>query len=106
MKSKAIGKMKQYIWRKIKQPEKPEEPKNFPFTDVTMERGMQGIKQAIEDGKLTYLKDGRFFGYDMRKNPEIRWFSLLTHIVKLVKKENMVRDVNFNFETKSLTFRK
>ena len=96
-----------YIWKKLVTAERiiEENPNDiFPHTKVTKQQAMDVIKQAVFQGKLTYLKDGRFFGYDMRRIPDTEWYQLITLIAKLVKERLSVKNVKIDFETKGLVF--
>jgi len=111
MKGGVTSKRMRFIWRKLFKPEEEvkelqKELQLFPFTSVSYEKGLQAVKQAVHDGKLTYLKDGRFFGYDMRSQPDANWLKLLTFVTRYVRQEKLARDVTFDFNTQSLKFRK
>jgi len=77
---------------------------NFPYTNIPFKRGLEIIKQAIHDKKLTYIKDAGAFGFDRRKANDTKWLKLLTFIAWFVRNNKLCRDVKLDVETKSLTF--
>jgi hypothetical protein len=64
------------------------------------------IKQAIFDGKMSYAKYGRLFGFDMRSMPDTRWLKLIEEIAHYVNENKMVKDVKIDFTELSLVFQK
>jgi len=112
LKSGAPSAKGRYVWKKLVKAEEVEVEVEangneiFPHTKVTRSQAMDAIKQAIFAGKLTYMKDGNFFGFDRRKLPDSTWYKLITLIAKTVKEKNLVKDVKIDFETKGLVFNK
>jgi len=106
LKSGAPSARGRYVWKKLVEAEEVEASGDdiFPHTKVTRSQAMDAIKQAIFAGKLTYMKDGSFFGFDRRRLPDAVWYKLITLIAKLVKQKNLVKDVKIDFETKGLVF--
>lgn len=66
------------------------EKKVFP-TKVADKAVLERVGEAIRNGELTYKNDGKFFGFDLRRNPPTEWINLIGTIAKYVADERLVK---------------